>query len=101
MGWQELREWRHFRQENTVIDYMNGDKDKIKDRTLFKRIDKAFYNKHPDQDYYYLKASGYGWKGYSSDRNYVGVRSTDLDDGYSYFFHDGTELPEGTLVAYL
>ena len=84
---------------NAVIDYMNGDKDKIKDRTLFKRIDKAFYNNHPDQDYYYLKDSGYGWKGYRSDRRYVSVRSTDYDNkNASYCFHDGTELPEGTLV---
>lgn len=81
---------------NAVIDYMNGDKDKIKDRTLFKRIDKAFYNMHPDQDYYYLESSKYGWKKYQSARRGVYVNSTDYGD--SYFFHDGTELPEGTWV---
>ena len=86
---------------NAVIDYMNGDKDKIKDRTLFKRIDKAFYDNHPDQDYYYLKSSGYGWKRYHSAGREVYVEGTEYNRtwSWSYFFYDGTELPEGTLVV--
>lgn len=84
---------------NGFIDYINGNKDKIKDRKLFKEIDKAFYNCHPDQEYFVPSRSGYGNKTYlSNEERYLTAESTDYDDRKSYFFHDGTELPEGTLV---
>ena len=85
---------------NGFIDYINGNKDKIKDRKLFKKIDKAFYDSHPDQEYFVPSTSGYGYKYYRSNRERSQkVQSTDYDNEYrSYFFHDGTELPEGTLV---
>lgn len=87
---------------NGFIDYINGNKDKIKDRKLFKEIDKAFYDYHPDQEYFDLDESRYGIKEYKSNRlHLVSAVSTDYDDSKfskSYFFHDGTELPEGTLV---
>lgn len=87
----------HLSLINAVMDYLGGNKDKIKDRKLFTRIDKAFYDNHPDQGYYYLKRSEYGHKYYYSTNDKmstVHARASNLDDR----LHDGTELPEGTLV---
>lgn len=87
----------HLSLINAVMDYQNGHKDKIKDRKLFTRIDKAFYDNHPDQGYYYLKSSEYGHKYYYSTNDKMSTfhaRASNLDDR----LHDGTELPEGTLV---
>ena len=71
---------------NGFIDYINGNKDKIKDRKLFKEIDKAFYNCHPDQEYFVPSRSGYGNKTYlSNEERYLTAESTDYDDSKSYF----------------
>lgn len=91
----------HLSLINAVMDYLNGNKDKIKDRKLFKRIDKAFYDIHPDQGYYSLEHSEYGLKRYSSTNNHMLTELAITSDYYSYsnyLFHDGTALPEGTLV---
>lgn len=94
----------HLSLINAVIDYLNGNKDKITDQKLFKRIDKAFYDNHPDQGYYYLEHSEYGSKKYSSTNNHMRTVTAQTSDCYRnnvYRFHDGTELPDGTLVFML
>lgn len=91
----------HLSLINAVMDYLGGNKDKIKDRKLFKRIDKAFYDNHPDQGYYYLLDSEYGRKRYSSTNNNMYTVIAETSDYYrnsDYRFHDGTALPEGSLV---
>lgn len=91
----------HLSLINAVMDYLNGNKDKIKDRKLFKRIDKAFYDHHPDQGYYSLEHSEYGLKRYSTPNDEmwsVNARASDLKYYILPRLHDGTELPEGTLV---
>ncbi|MDE5625133.1 MAG: hypothetical protein K2I61_02305 [Muribaculaceae bacterium] len=93
----------HLSLINAVIDYLDGNKDKIKDRKLFKRIDKAFFDYHPDQGYYSLEYSYYDSKRYSSTNNRmlsVSVKSQSDDNPYIYY-HDGTALPEGSLVFML
>ncbi|MDE7369895.1 MAG: hypothetical protein K2N08_09055 [Muribaculaceae bacterium] len=51
-----------------VFDYLNGNKDKITDRKLFKAIDKAYYDYHPEEAIFYELDSKYGSKKYGSDR---------------------------------
>lgn len=94
----------HLSLINAVMDYANGNKDKIKDQTLFKKIDKAFYDCHPDQGYYYLKDSYYNSKSYCPTNNRmisVDARSQNLDGQLVVYYHDGTALPEGSLVFML
>lgn len=94
----------HLSLINAVVDYMHGNKDKIKDRKLFKRIDKAFYDYHPDQGYYYLDYSRYDYKSYCSTNNRMNsvyALSQSRDGNRVYYYHDGTALPEGTLVFML
>lgn len=91
----------HLSLINAVMDYMHGNKDKIKDRTLFKTIDKAFYDCHPDQGYYYLDDSRYDHKSYCSTNNRmdsVDALSQSRDGFFVFYYHDGTALPEGSLV---
>ncbi|MDE6802977.1 MAG: hypothetical protein K2J06_09465 [Muribaculaceae bacterium] len=52
-----------------IVDYLNGNKDKITDRELFKIIDRAYYDFHPERIEFYNKESRYGRKTYSNNRD--------------------------------
>lgn len=87
---------------NGILEYVYGNKEKITDSKIFKAIDKTFYDKHPDQAFYQLEKSVYGDKRYEDYNNLlpsIQARSYEIgQENDVYFFQDGTELPEGTLL---
>lgn len=87
---------------NGTLEYVYGNKEKITDSKIFKAIDKTFYDEHPDQAFYQLKESVYGHKHYRDFNNMlpdISAHSYKLGEVKKvYFFQDGTELPEGTLL---
>ncbi len=90
---------------DNVVKYAQGDKDKITDPEIFKKIDKAYYDYHPDQRAFYCEESKYNYKRYSDEEGertmyafYGPVVPWYYDDKARCVFSDGTEIPEGTLV---
>lgn len=90
---------------DNVIKYAEGDKDGIADPEIFKKIDKAYYDLHPDQLNFYCEKSRYNYKRYIDEASektmnafYGPVVPWYYDDKARCVFSDGTEIPEGTLV---
>lgn len=90
---------------DNVVKYAQGDKEKITDPEIFKKIDKAYYDFHPDQRIFYCEKSRYNYKRYKDEARektmnafYGPVVPWYYDDKARCVFSDGTEIPEGTLV---
>lgn len=81
--------------------YMNGDKDKISDPKFFQIIDKAYYDKHPNQHYYVESESRYNYKKYVRDdgKGVVYAKPNEPSEmTLDHVLSDGTLVPRNVLI---
>lgn len=89
---------------DNVLLYFNGEKDKISDKDIFKKIDKKFYDRHPNEVNRSINKDAYNIKEYRFYINdkfyclgYVSPKEYWDENIYNFFTMDD-ELPEDALI---
>lgn len=86
-----------------VVEYLYGDKKNIPDEKLYKKLDKFYYDEHPEEWQFRLEDSQYGFKKFRANLKYnmplLFLVSSSEADQYFYFSNkEVIPIPEGSVI---
>ena len=86
-----------------VVEYLYGDKNNISDEKLFKKLDKFYYDKHPEELQFEPGRSAYGEKSYKAYNEYgmpsfLLVSSSKEDEFFYFSNNELLPVPEGSVI---
>lgn len=80
--------------------YFSGNKSKVEDKCILNKLERIWYDEHPDRLDFHLINDHYGYKGYVAYYGHAsfGVGFSNNEDTHVKDL-DGNDLPDGILVA--